>query len=114
MPFDKEAGLDFYYQNLDCDTIDIVEAHGLAEFPELKNLCLVCDDEGIFNCCKLNGIASLLYGFMEHGQPLVGHVMVCKSEYTDDGIETVGMTDDDLKALYVAIEKLVHEYTNRK
>lgn len=36
MPFDKEAGLDFYYQNLDCDTIDIVEAHGLAEFPELK------------------------------------------------------------------------------
>ena len=114
MPFDKEAGLDFYYQNLDCDTIDIVEAHGLAEFPELKNLCLVCDDEGIFKGCKLNGIASLLYGFMEHGQPLVGHVMVCKSEYTDDGIETIGMTDDDLKALYVAIEKLVHEYTNRK
>lgn len=30
MPFDKEAGLDFYYQNLDCDTIDIVEAHGLV------------------------------------------------------------------------------------
>ena len=93
MPFDKEAGLDFYYQNLDCDTID---------------------DEGIFNGGKVNGIASLLYGFMEHGQPLVGHVMVCKNKYTNNGIETVGMTDDDLKTLYTAIEKLVHEYTNKK
>ena len=113
MPFDKEAGLDFYYQNLDCDTIDIVEAHGLVEL-KLKDFCLVCDDEGIFNGGKVNGIASLLYGFMEHGQPLVGHVMVCKNKYTDDGIETVGMTDDDLKTLYTAIEKLVHEYTNKK
>lgn len=63
MPFDKEAGLDFYYQNLDCDTIDIVEAHGLVEL-KLKDFCLVCDDEGIFNGGKVNGIASLLYGFM--------------------------------------------------
>lgn len=46
MPFDKEAGLDFYYQNLDCDTIDIVEAHGLVEL-KLEDFCLVCDDEGI-------------------------------------------------------------------
>lgn len=53
----------YYYQNLDCDTIDIVEAHGLVEL-KLKDFCLVCDD--------------------------------------------------DLKTLYVAIEKLVHEYTNKK
>ena len=88
---------------MDCDTIDIVEAHGLVEL-KLEDFCLVCDDEGIFNGGKVNGIASLLYGFMEHGQPLVGHVMVCKNKYTNNGIETVGMTDDDLKTLYTAIE----------
>ena len=64
MPFDKEAGLDFYYQNLDCDTIDIVEAHGLVEL-KLEDFCLVCDDEGIF--LRWQGKWNCIFAVRFHG-----------------------------------------------
>lgn len=107
MPFEKGAGLDFYYKNLNCELIDIVDAHGLASYPELSDLCLVCDDEGIFNSGAVNAVASLLYGYMEHGQALFGNVLVCKNHYTEDGTETVGLTDEEMEALQEAIHDMI-------
>lgn len=87
----KERGLDFYYDLLECRCID---------FPYAKRLpnkyCLVVDDEGLFKEEPIvNPIASALYGMDEHGQPIVGKAMIAKNNPTEDGLETVGLTDEE-------------------
>lgn len=115
------GGLDWYYKTIGCDCIDIVEAYGLSEDvygleapEEISNLCLVVDDEGLFKSeVKVNVLASLLYGYDMHGQPIVGDVLVCKNQYTEDGIETVGLTDDEIEQLCNQISEIIKVHNSR-
>ena len=112
--FEKEAdGLGFYYKNLNCECIDIVHAYGLKA-KELEMISLVVDDEALLKGEPvMNLIGSLLYGSMDHGQPLCGSVMICKDKYTDEGIETVGLTEDEVTMVYANIEALLREFEAR-
>lgn len=104
----KSDNLAFFYKHIECDTIDIVKAYALADDPELENVCLVVDDEGLFKeNATVNILASLLYGVLEHHQPLVGNVLVCKDVYTPEGIETGGLTDREVILIQNALDKLV-------
>jgi hypothetical protein len=89
----REEGLDFYYKLLGCDTIDIVRTID-------EKLSLVVDDEGLLKENPQPNIpASLMYGWLEHGQPLVGNALLCEREYTDEGVDTVGYSLDRAKEL---------------
>lgn len=99
--------LSFFYKHIGCDCIDIVDAYALQNIEPLKDICLVVDDEGLFSGARVNVLASLLYGVLEHNQPLVGDVLVCKNVYTDLGIETGGLTDEEVVLLDVALRKLI-------
>ena len=110
----KGDNLSFFYKHLECDCIDIVRAYAISENPALKDICLVVDDEGLFKeKPTVNTLASLLYGVLEHGQPIVGNVLVCKDFHTPDGTETVGLTDGDIIALDLVLRKLVKKYNDR-
>ena len=111
----KGDNLSFFYEKINCECVDIVPAYGIAkEFPALQGICLVVDDEGL---CKdeivFNPIGSLLYGYLDHGQPLAGDVLVCKDVYTEDGIETGGLTDEEIDMVQAAIHKLVTKHNQR-
>lgn len=110
----KEDKLGFFYEHVDCETIDIVSAYGIKDSQVLKGVSLVVDDEGLFKEeVTVNPIGSLLYGLLDHGQPLVGNVLVCKDIYTDDGIESGGFTDEEILELQLVINKLVAENNKR-
>lgn len=115
-PMDYDTGgdnLSFFYKHIGCNCIDIVDAYGLKSIEQLKDICLVVDDEGLCRESSLNPIASLLYGILEHNQPIVGNVLVCKNVYTDSGIETGGLTDGEIIMIDAAIRQLV-EKNNKK
>ena len=109
-PLEYDTGgdnLSFFYKHIGCDCIDIVDAYGLQSIEPLKDICLVVDDEGLFSGARVNKLASLLYGFLEHGQPIVGNVLVCKNVYTENGIETGSLMDEEVFLLDAALANLV-------
>ena len=84
--FKGKDNLNFFYDELDCEFIDIVNT-------TMKDVCLVVDDEGLLKeAPKVNVIASLLYGVQQHGQPIVGDAMLCSQYYdpVDMGLATGG------------------------
>lgn len=119
--FPEKDKLDWYYKMLDCSCIDIVNPYGIDEVVEtydLKGLkgkfCLICDDEGLLKeDPQMNPIASLLYGMDVHNGVLCGKVLVACNEYTDDGIDSVGMTENDVFLIRAAINSLI-EFHNEK
>lgn len=114
-PKKGEDKLRWYYETLGIGCIDIVRPHGLEEVAEtygLKSLLgkfsLVVDDEALLKeKPQLNVIASLLYGVDKHGQPLFGDVMVVKDEVTEEGIDSVGMSDGEAMLLQTSINSLI-------
>lgn len=108
-----EAGekieLETYYKNLDCDCIDIVEPYGLDEEGREK-YCLIVDDEALVKeNPQINFFGSLLYGVLDHKQPLAGKVLVGKNKYTEDGLCTVGLEEEDVRYILDSLENLRKE-----
>lgn len=89
VPVTKEDKLQFWYDNIGCSLVDIVEAHFLGE-----PYSIVCDDEALLRDSKLNIVASILYGYHQHGQPLFGNVIVGQDVMTEDGISVEPFTEE--------------------
>lgn len=93
----EQEGLDYYYNEIDCELIDIVHT-------TIEDTCLVVDDEGL---CKeeplVNIVASILYGVAQHGQPIVGNALLCREELTPDGLETKGFPKEIADGLVSAL-----------
>ena len=114
-PKKNESNLDFWYKHIECDCIDIVDTIGLDTYVKklgfddlVKKYCLIADDIGLLKeNYQLNGWASLLYGALNHGQWLAGNIMVGKNLYTDDGIETVGLDEEDIGIIISCVNDLV-------
>ena len=119
--FPVEDKLNWYYEKLGCDYIDIVHPYGIDEIAETYNLksllgkfCIICDDEALLKAePKVNVIASLLYGVDDHGQPLCGDVLIAKDEETEDGIECVGLDDAEMMLLQVCINSLIEKHNEK-
>lgn len=98
-----EENLKFWYDNIGCSCIDIVQPMGLTE-----EYCMIVDDEALLKESPIiNPIASFLYGVRRHGQPICGHVLIGKNLWTDDGLETVGMTETEIDRVLKLIEKVL-------
>lgn len=119
--FPENDKLDWYYKMIGCDCIDIVTPYGvdnIAKMYDLKSIigkfCLIVDDEGLLKeNPEVNPIASLMYGIDDHGQALFGNVLVGVNKPTEDGIETVGMTDNELMLLQVCINSLIDRHNEK-
>lgn len=64
--------------------------------------CLICNEEGRLKGLPVNPIASWLYGMQEHGQPIVGTIVLMKDEARD----IVGLSSEDMDKLVVMLSKL--------
>ncbi len=86
---------------IDCDCIDIVHAVNLPE-----PYCMVVDDEGLLVGQPIvNLVASYLYGTLEHSQPICGDVLIMKDEYTDEGLDTIGLEAPDIGNVFDLLVK---------
>ena len=48
-------------------------------------MCLVVNEEGLLENLDLNLFGSILYGMAEHGQPILGDVVIAKEGWTPEG-----------------------------
>lgn len=79
-----------------CDLVDIQS----CALEQLKDYCLVFDEEFLLKEKPvINPVASYFYGLQHHGQPLCGNVLIMKDKFTDEGLETTGLDDDDIDFL---------------
>ena len=97
--------LEYYYKVIGCRTVDFVSAYALEGVEGLENIDLIVDDEGLFSeQPKVNIIASLLYGYKQHGQPIVGNALVVGID-PETG-ETLPLTDEQINRLIEIIPTL--------
>lgn len=90
VPFEKGT-LEYYYKEIGCEIIDIAHAYGLSIDADI-----IIDDNGLFgDNPEINAVASIAYGYLEHGQPIVGNAIICKPHQTTDGIDETGFEDDE-------------------
>lgn len=108
VPFEKGT-LDFYYKEIECRCIDIVHAYGLSIDADI-----IVDDEGLFaEQPILNPQASVAYGFLQHGQPIVGNAIICKPHFTPDGVDETGFETEELDKILDEINRMVVEVMKR-
>ena len=75
---------------------------------------MIVNEEGLLLGLALNSIASILYGVMQHGQPIVGNVVIMKEGIVDGEPDIVGLDPEDIKAVSYIIElcqKLCNMFT---
>lgn len=106
---ETEDHLDFYYETIGCSCIDIVRTMGLEDIG-MKGYDLIVDDEGLIVGKDVNPIASILYGCDIHGQPIVGDALLCKRVETPEGLDSTGMTDEELHSLLTAFNLLIAKH----
>ena len=84
----------WYTKAIDSDWMEIVHPRGLPD-----GYCMIADEEGLLNEKPFNIIGSYLYGYAEHGAPIVGDLLIVKEVYGDEGPELAGMTVEEAMAL---------------
>lgn len=102
--FKSKTHLKTMQDMIKCDTITSASCWGSEALME-RNIVMIGDDKGLFvSNPQPNLIASLLYGYLDHGQALVGNFLVLK--YNDDG-ENVDLTADDMALVFNEIDRLL-------
>ena len=71
--------------------IEVVHPRGLED-----PFCFICNEEGLLRDLPLNAMGSLWYGTLQHGQPIVGNIVVMKEVWTDEGYDLMGLEDDEI------------------
>ena len=87
----------WYAEQISCDYIELVH-------PRYFGYTLVLDEEGKMKANRMNLIASGMYGTFEHGDPIVGDVLIVDEKETEDGKEIVGFTLEKALTLKKRIE----------
>lgn len=103
---DFKNDLDFYYDKIKCDCIDIVSPYALNDMSrkfKSKHFCLIVDDEGLLvQDPKMN-----LIGTMAYGNRIFGNILVCREKMTDKGVITIGLTDDDIDVFFKTVQNVI-------
>ena len=71
--------------------IEIVRPGGLK-----KPFVMIVNEEGLIKGLPVNVAGSLLYGTPVHGSPIVGDIVIMKEGWTDEGMDLIGLTDEEL------------------
>ena len=101
-----DSDYDFWRKQIGCRMIEIVQPVGLPE-----DYCMIVDEEGLLKePVVLSPIASVLYGVKEHGNPIVGNVLIAKNVFEPDGIDTAPLSKADVKRLIEHINGEILNY----
>ena len=68
---------------------------------------MLVDSDGRLKGLNFNPIASLVYGFAEHGTPIVGEVVIAKRVMTADGYEAKSLSFEDTKIIEKYLKSIV-------
>lgn len=84
IPHTGDIELATMYKYCECRCIDVKNIN-TSFLDNMKNIVVIFDEEFLLKSGDIyaNEIASVLYGYLEHGECLCGNVMLCKT--TDDG-----------------------------
>lgn len=69
-----------------------------------KPYCLAVDDNGIAYDLQVNEVASILYGYINHGNLIVGDVVVFKDAIVNGQPDIVGLDEEDVEAIKYLLE----------
>ena len=107
-PDDYMAELRGFYNAISCDCIEIVNARYLNPIlNEDTHLVMVVDEEGLMNIKRLNIVGSLFYGTHEHGNPIVGDILIMTQEITFDGPALAGLDEAVAESVAAKIRDIV-------
>ena len=100
-----------FYKAINCDCIEVVHARYLNPMMNEKNkLVMVVDEEGFINAKKFNIVGSLFYGSQEHGQPIVGDILIMTEENSFDGPNLAGLEEDRAEAVAAQIRAIIDNF----
>lgn len=92
---------DFIYQQVECSIFEKVNAKGLS-----SGYVLVVDEEGSFKeLPTINPFGSWLYGFQEHGCPILGIALILKLVFTSDGPDFSFLNEQEADILAAWLEE---------
>lgn len=84
--------------------IELVHPIGLAD-----PYVMIVNEEGLIYELPLNVLGCVLYGTHNHGQPIVGDIVVMKTGWTDDGPDIVGLEDQECAELAATFDACFKE-----
>lgn len=95
-----ENTLEFYYEQIGCDMIEIVPVRALVQLSEkCEDYVMIVDEESLLKTApKLNIYASVLYG-----SPIYGNAVIVK----DAGEDFDGLEEEDHAELASAMAELI-------
>ena len=60
---------------------------------------MLIDEEGMYHDLPVNNVASLLYGFFDHGHPIVGNVLFVGEVLVGGDLNFCGIDDEQVEVL---------------
>lgn len=67
---------------------------------------MLIDEEGLYHDLGMNTVGSYLYETDRHGHPIAGTILIVGEQWTGDGIDFCGMSDQQFDLLYPKLEEL--------
>lgn len=65
-----------------------------------RPLALICNDEGQIRKFPLNHVGSALYGYAEHGHPIVGDIAIVEEIFRDGEPDIGGINENSIQQIY--------------
>lgn len=69
--------------------------------------CMIVNEEGRLLDLPLNHIGSFFYGTDQHGEPIVGNIVVMKDGYRNGEPDIVGLDDSEVEQVKYTISTLI-------
>lgn len=107
VPFKDTIKLDDMYRLIGCRLIDIRETRELhSKVGTIRPLSMVFDDEFLLHGGEVipNVAASLLYGYLQHGQMICGNVLLCD---VDAEGNSIGFSEQEADNITKTLDKLL-------
>ena len=105
-----ELGWKWCVGEIGCDYMEIVHPVYLPE-----GYVMVVDEEGLLKENPIvNPVASMAYGTLEHGEPIVGDVLVMKEVEGPDGGELVGLDEEEVRVMKDYLEHILENIMEKK
>lgn len=77
-----------------------------------RPLCMIVNEEGRLLDLPLNYVGSYFYGTDQHGEPIVGNIVIMKDGYRGGEPDIVGLNDveaEQIKDVIIDLIELLHQ-----
>lgn len=79
-----------------------------------RDFIMIVNEEGRILELELNALGSALYGTLEHGQPILGNIVIMKEGFVDGEPDLVGLTDEEAQDLNDRLQQTVANVNKRR